>query len=446
MAISSGIRKIENPVIEVADFSRFMLLGDPGCDGLGAEIMSVFAEILTGSKVAAKESAAMESVPDFTLVIGDVVPFGSKVFYQNIVDFINVAARNPVYVACGNHDTVYYADFFGRADYAVVDSRTLVIVLDDSKRVISDESRALLETALRDYPRENIILALHIPPPNPVSKNAIPAEEWQKINDTFAAAGCAPDYVLAGHLHSYFEAMVSCGDAQVPLVCSGGAGARIEDVEGVKAPYYHWVEFTLGGKFHHKRVELNGGEFQLYDDTARGEELARVYKESYERECEAHVRYRLYADDAAKRGLPNLAKLFRAASDAEFYHARNFFYCAGGVKEPVDAVASSLAGERFEVEDFYKNGLDLARSLRQPLAVYAFTDAREAEKTHQKLFEKALKLLERGEDSEPLTYYTCSSCGYTFAFPPGASGEAGSGHPKNCPVCGAPMDKILAVE
>jgi rubrerythrin len=425
--MKSGIQKIESPVVEIDDFSRFVLAGDPGCDGLGAEIMSVFADIL-------EQTAAS----DFTFVIGDVVPFGSGVFYKNVAEFINAAARNPVYVLPGNHDTVYYNEYFGRADYAIADSRSLLIALDDSKRVISEETLALLKTALRGYRRDNIILALHIPPPNAVSRNSIPAAEWQKIDDAFSEAGLKPDYVLAGHLHSYFEAQTNCGGAAVPLICSGGAGARIEEVEGIRAPYYHWVEFSMGadGKFNRKRIEL---DIDAPTAAASDTELAAMYRESYERECEAHVRYRLYAEDAARRGLPNLAKLFRAASDAEFYHARNFFYCENALKESPAAVAESLAGERHEVDVIYKKYLDYAKD-KSPLAVYAFTDAREAEKTHQRLFEKALTLLEKGEDMEEMRYYTCSSCGYTFALPAGAE------HPKNCPVCGAPMDKIIAVE
>jgi rubrerythrin len=56
-----------------------------------------------------------------------------------------------------------------------------------------------------------------------------------------------------------------------------------------------------------------------------------------------------------------------------------------------------------------------------------------AEKVHLKLFQDAYESLKTQNDIAGETYYTCSSCGHTFT---------GSSHPKNCPVCGAPADKI----
>ncbi|MDR1973018.1 MAG: hypothetical protein LBQ46_13985 [Treponema sp.] len=56
--LNRGIQKIVRPVLEVADFRSFSVLGDPGCDGLGAEIMAIFADLLS-------EAAAT----DFTLIL-----------------------------------------------------------------------------------------------------------------------------------------------------------------------------------------------------------------------------------------------------------------------------------------------------------------------------------------------------------------------------------------
>jgi rubrerythrin len=151
----------------------------------------------------------------------------------------------------------------------------------------------------------------------------------------------------------------------------------------------------------------------------------------------AHVRYKLYAEDAEKRGMKNTAKLFRAASDSEWHHAKIFFNTMSALKEPQDGIKESIGNERREVEALYPESADYARQLKLGPPVYAFTDALMAEKVHLRLFEEALAQLESQPDIAEETYYTCSSCGYTFK---------GSEHPKNCPVCGAPGDKIIPVD
>jgi rubrerythrin len=108
-----------------------------------------------------------------------------------------------------------------------------------------------------------------------------------------------------------------------------------------------------------------------------------------------------------------------------------------GLKEPLDGIKESIENERCEVESLYPESADYARQLKLGPPVYAFTDALMAEKVHLRLFEKALEELETRQDIAGESYYTCSSCGYTFT---------GSEPPKNCPVCGAPSDKIRSVE
>lgn len=46
---------------------------------------------------------------------------------------------------------------------------------------------------------------------------------------------------------------------------------------------------------------------------------------AYGGESMAHMRYLIWGDMAAKEGFPNVARLFRAISDAEQVHATNHF-------------------------------------------------------------------------------------------------------------------------
>jgi rubrerythrin len=417
MALIDGIQKILTPFIEIPDFGSFSVIGDPGCDGLGAEIMSIFAAGLR---------ACGDS--DFTLIAGDLVPFGAGSFYQNVADFINTAAKKPVFTLCGNHDSVFYKDYFGNSDYAIADSKTLIVVLDNSKRDISDSSLELLRSALDKYRGRDVVLSMHIPPPNGIAKNAIAPDIWAKVTTLLAPLGNRLKYIICGHLHSYFEDSI----LGARLVVTGGCGARIEEVPGVPAPYYHRVKFFYkDGELRHEKLDIFS---DALDFTEKSDEKAnKMLAESFERECAAFVRYRLFAEDARIRGFEKLAKLFMAASDAEFYHAKNFYFTQVGVKEPETALRESIEAERFESEEYYKENLAYAESGRLGLVTYAFKDALEAEKVHLRLFERALDLFLKGESMPDEKYYTCTSCGNTFA---------GSEHPKNCPVCGAPADKI----
>jgi rubrerythrin len=270
---------------------------------------------------------------------------------------------------------------------------------------------------------------MHIPPPNGVSGNAMPLAEWEKITALFAPCRKDLKYIISGHLHSYFEDTLG----GTRLVVTGGAGARIEEEPGIKAPYNHVVEFFYDrrGVLSHRKKDIRPGKRDWEDPKIRAMLLT-----AFSQECMAHVRYKLYAEDAEKRGMKNTARLFRAASDSEWYHAKNFYYTAPALREPVPGIEESAENERREVEETYRECLDYARERKLALPAYAFTDALMAEKVHLGLFRKAREQLGTGEDISGESYFTCSSCGYTFS---------GTEHPKNCPVCGAPADKILPV-
>ncbi|MDR2072418.1 MAG: metallophosphoesterase [Spirochaetaceae bacterium] len=419
--MESGIQVITRPFIPVDDFDSFTVLGDPGCDGLGAEIVSTFARGLRDSPDVPARGG------NFHLVVGDIVPSGSRLFYRNMTDLVNTVADRPVFMVCGNHDTDYYDSYFGRKDYALADRRTLIVVLDNSKRLIADQSLELLSQALEHHRRPNVILAMHIPPPNRVSSNAIPAEEWAKISALFAPCRDQLKYIICGHLHSYFEDTLE----GTRLIVSGGAGARIEEEPGIQAPYNHVVDFfyDAAGILSHKKRDIHPAP-EPYEDPR----IRTMLFNAFSQECMAHVRYKLYAEDAEKRGMKNTAKLFRAAADSEWYHAKNFYYTMPGLQEPLRAIDEAVENERREVDRIYKECLDYAREQKLGLPAYAFTDALMAEKVHLGLFQDARKQLEHRKDILDESYFTCSSCGYTFS---------GTEHPKNCPVCGAPADKII---
>src|SRR5512137_13482 len=118
-----GVVKVKEKVNFINKVSSFTILGDPGCDGLGVEIMTTFSKAMSCTHT------------DFKIILGDLVPLGSEHFYKHIYGIINDVSQNPVYTLCGNHDTEYYGVYFGRRNYALVNEDLLFIILDNSKRI-----------------------------------------------------------------------------------------------------------------------------------------------------------------------------------------------------------------------------------------------------------------------------------------------------------------------
>ena len=91
------IVKVTEPILRLADVHSIGVIGDPGCEGLGTYHMKVYAGALEES-----------SRDDITLVVGDLVPAGTRHHYQLIENMTEALAGNPVYALRGNHDTGAY--------------------------------------------------------------------------------------------------------------------------------------------------------------------------------------------------------------------------------------------------------------------------------------------------------------------------------------------------
>ena len=70
-------------------------------------------------------------------------------------------------------------------------------------------------------------------------------------------------------------------------------------------------------------------------------------------ESQAHMKYKAFADVAEREKLPNVARLFRAASYAEQMHATNHLRALGGIGKTSDNLAAAFAGETFEINEMY---------------------------------------------------------------------------------------------
>jgi len=159
-------------------------------------------------------------------------------------------------------------------------------------------------------------------------------------------------------------------------------------------------------------------------------------QDAFAGESQANRRYLFFADRAEKEGYPQIARLFRAAAEAETVHARNHLQSMGGIKSTRENLEVAISGENYEFTKMYPGFIEQAKADNNQRAETSFIWANKVEKIHHGLYQTALKALEAGEQLKDEPYFVCQGCGYTVA------GEA----PEKCPVCGAPRSKFKRVE
>jgi rubrerythrin len=149
-------------------------------------------------------------------------------------------------------------------------------------------------------------------------------------------------------------------------------------------------------------------------------------KEAFAGESQANRTYLAFAKAADEEGHPQVARLFRAAAEAETVHALNHLRVLNGVKSTKENLQAAIAGETHEFTHMYPEMIEAAKAEGNRDARQSFDYANQVEKVHAKLYGDALELL--GEQTEEYSYYVCPVCGFT------AEVDA----PSTCPICGTP--------
>ncbi len=150
-------------------------------------------------------------------------------------------------------------------------------------------------------------------------------------------------------------------------------------------------------------------------------------KAAFAGESQANRKYLAFAKKADKDGFPQVAKIFRAAAEAETVHAHNHLRELGGIKSTQENIRGAIEGEHYEFTKMYPEFLDDAKKEGNKGAERTFNLANEVEKIHHKLYTSALEAAESGKDLKKQDVYICPVCGYTHEGEP----------PDKCPVCGA---------
>jgi rubrerythrin len=156
-------------------------------------------------------------------------------------------------------------------------------------------------------------------------------------------------------------------------------------------------------------------------------------KEAFAGESQANRRYLAFAKKADQEGYSQVAKLFRAAAEAETVHAHAHLRALGGVGITAENLKTAISGETHEFQQMYPAMIEAAKQEGQKSAERSFSYANEVEKIHANLYQKALDNLDNPQD---LDYYVCSVCGYTCEKEP----------PDKCPVCRSAAKAFFKVD
>ncbi|HXX57583.1 MAG TPA: rubrerythrin family protein [Thermodesulfovibrionales bacterium] len=156
-------------------------------------------------------------------------------------------------------------------------------------------------------------------------------------------------------------------------------------------------------------------------------------QDAFAGESQANRKYLAFAKKADQEGYKQVAKLFRAAAEAETVHAHNHLKELGGIKSTKENIDEAIHGESYEFQKMYPGMIEDAKAEGNKGALRTFDYANQVEKVHAELYQRALDALGKNPETD---YYVCQVCGYT------AEGEA----PDECPVCKAKKQGFKKVD
>lgn len=155
-------------------------------------------------------------------------------------------------------------------------------------------------------------------------------------------------------------------------------------------------------------------------------------KTAFAGESQANRKYLAFAKKAEDDGFPQVAKLFRAAAEAETIHAHAHLRLMKGIGSTAENLQEAVAGETYEFKSMYPDMIADAQAEGEKAAERYFVFANKAEECHADLYAKAAKMM---GDLPEVTYYICSVCGHIHENEPS----------EKCPICGALPKAYFAV-
>lgn len=155
-------------------------------------------------------------------------------------------------------------------------------------------------------------------------------------------------------------------------------------------------------------------------------------KDAFAGESQANRKYLAFAKKAEEEGYAQVAKLFRAAAEAETVHAHSHLRALDGVRSTKENIQEAINGETYEFTKMYPGMIENAKKEGHKKAEQSFAFANKVESIHANLYKRALNNL---GDNEIVDYYVCQVCGNTVE----------KAAPDTCEICGAPRNKFKLV-
>jgi rubrerythrin len=158
-------------------------------------------------------------------------------------------------------------------------------------------------------------------------------------------------------------------------------------------------------------------------------------KAAFAGESQANRMYLAFAKKADEEGLPQIAKLFRAAAESETVHAMNHLAAMGHVKSTAENLSTAVSGETYEFKKMYPEFLAEAKKDSAKQAFQSFDYANRVEQIHAGLYQKAIDSVKAKKDLPKAEIWVCPVCGNTF------EGSA----PDICPICATKKEKFMKI-
>ncbi len=158
-------------------------------------------------------------------------------------------------------------------------------------------------------------------------------------------------------------------------------------------------------------------------------------KEAFAGESEANRKYLAFAKKADEDGFPQVARLFRAAAEAETVHAHEHLRVMGGINGTAENLQAGIDGEGDEFRKMYPPFVEEARAEGNKPAMFSFMNAMAVEEIHHGLYGEALEAVVAGEDLPEARIFVCGVCGNTVL----------NDAPEKCPICHNPKEKFFEV-
>ena len=159
-------------------------------------------------------------------------------------------------------------------------------------------------------------------------------------------------------------------------------------------------------------------------------------KAAFAGESQANRMYLAFAKKAEEEGLTQVAKLFKAAAEAETVHALNHLNVMGQIKSTAENLGTAVSGETYEFKSMYPQFIEDAKSEGNKKALQSFDYANKVEQIHAALYQKALEALKSNKELPKVDMYVCPVCGNTF------EGRT----PDMCPICATKKEKFMKIE